>query len=155
MTTFEKIKEYLASGGAAFRTMHHEPTPTSEDSARARGEPMAIGGKALVMKVDDAFHVFVVSGARRVDSRKIRARLGAKKSRFATVQELRELTGLEPGAVPPFGEPILPLKLFLDASMAEGDRIAFNAGSLTDSVIMSMPDYLRLARPEVFAFSEG
>jgi hypothetical protein len=34
------------------------------------------------------------------------------------------------------------------------DRIAFNAGSLTDSMILGMEDYLRVARPKkIFAFS--
>jgi hypothetical protein len=37
----------------------------------------------------------------------------------------------------------------------ENDRIAFNAGSLTDSIILPMPDYLRLASPTwIFRFSE-
>jgi hypothetical protein len=35
----------------------------------------------------------------------------------------------------------------------ENERIAFNAGSLTDSIVMSVSDYAKLAHPEVFAFS--
>jgi hypothetical protein len=36
------------------------------------------------------------------------------------------------------------------------DRIAFNAGSLTDSIILAMPDYLRIAAPrDCFAFSSA
>jgi hypothetical protein len=31
--------------------------------------------------------------------------------------------------------------------------VAFNAGSLTDSIIMPIGDYRRLASPEVFTFS--
>lgn len=154
MSVLERITALLTEHGVEFRTMHHEPTPTSEDSARARGEPMEIGGKALVMKVDDTFRLFVLSGALRVDSRKIRARFGARKARFATVDELSELTGLVPGSVPPFGEPILPLGLFVDTSVTENDRVAFNAGSLTDSIIMRTEDYLRVAGAEVFDFSE-
>ena len=29
-----------------FREVHHEPTRTSEESARARGEELRVGGKA-------------------------------------------------------------------------------------------------------------
>ena len=155
MTTLEKIKRYLTDSGIEFRSLHHQPTPTSEDAARVRGEPVEIGGKALVMKIDRAFYNFVLSGARRVDSKKIRRRLGARKARFATVDELKELTGLVPGSVPPFGEPILPLGLFVDVSIVENDRVAFNAGSLTDSIIMRTEEYLRGARPEVFDFSKS
>jgi Ala-tRNA(Pro) deacylase len=65
-----------------------------------------------------------------------------------------DLTGLVPGCVPPFGKPVLPFDLFVDAAIRENDRIAFNAGSLTNSVIMGVDDYLRVADPTgVFGFS--
>ena len=62
--------------------------------------------------------------------------------------------GLVPGSVPPFGRPILPFELYVDESVTQNDRIAFNAGSLTDSVIMATDDYLRLAKPTIFAFTK-
>ena len=65
-----------------------------------------------------------------------------------------EKTGLVPGSVPPFGIPVLPFPLFVDAAIVENDRIAFNAGLLTDSVILSTADYLQIAQPQqVFCFS--
>ena len=76
-----------------------------------------------------------------------------KKSRFASPEELLRLTGLVPGSIPPFGKPLLPFAVFVDPSILDNERIAFNAGSLTDSIIMSVDDYLRIARPTVFAFS--
>ena len=59
-----------------------------------------------------------------------------------------------PGCVPPFGRPILDLDLYVDEALLHNDRIAFNAGSLTDSIIMEMEDYVALAEPAVFAFSK-
>ena len=50
-----------------------------------------------------------------------------------------------PGSVPPFGEPILPFELFADPALGNNDRIAFNAGSLTNSIIMAFADYQRIA----------
>ena len=38
--------------------------------------------------------------------------------------------------------------------MLTNEPIPFNAGSLTDSIIMAMPDYLRVAAPVVFPFSK-
>ncbi len=67
-----------------------------------------------------------------------------KKFRFATPQELAAF-GLVPGAVPPFGEPVLPLALHVDPSVLANEVIAFNAGSLTESIILSIEDYSRLA----------
>ena len=46
------------------------------------------------------------------------------------------------------GEPILPLRLYVDVSVLANDRIAFNAGSIIDSIIMTVDDYRRIASIE-------
>jgi prolyl-tRNA editing enzyme YbaK/EbsC (Cys-tRNA(Pro) deacylase) len=149
----QQIREWLSREGVRFREVHHEPTRTSEDSALARGEELRVGGKALLLKVDGALRLFIISADRKLDSAAIKQHFGAKKTRFASPEELMESTGLVPGSVPPFGEPILPFPLYCDPSVFENERIAFNAGSLTDSVIMPIEDYARLARPEIFRFA--
>lgn len=150
------IRRLLTEAGISFREVHHEPTRTSEESAKARGEELRIGGKALLMKGDDLFRLFVLPADRKLDSGAIRREFGWKKMRFATPDELLELTGLVPGCVPPFGPPILPFELCLDQAMTQNPRIAFNAGSLTDSIVLAMSDYLTVAKPSrVFAFSEA
>ena len=146
------IRSWLTAEGIPFREVHHEPTRTSEDSARARGEALRVGGKALLIKVDEVFRIFVLSAERKLDSAAIKRRFAAKKTRFATPEELMELTGLVPGSVPPFGRPILPFPLFVDPSVLENERVAFNAGSLTDSIVMGVEDYRRIAGAEVFPF---
>src|SRR5580693_2745780 len=146
----EKIRNWLTAEGVPFREVHHEPTRTSEDSARARGEELRVGGKALLIKVDEVFRLFILSADRKLDSAAIKKYFSAKKTRFATPEELQQLTGLVPGSVPPFGAPILPFPLYVDPSVFENEKIAFNAGSLTQSIVMATEDYRRLATPEVF-----
>jgi Ala-tRNA(Pro) deacylase len=152
-TVHLEIKKLLASHGVQYREVHHEPTRTSAESAKARGEELAVGGKAILMKVGEEFKLFVLSAAKKVDSQKIKERFGEKKLRFATPEELKDFTGLVPGAVPPFGKPITPFDLYVDVSIAANEKIAFNAGSLTDSIIMNCKDYMRVASPEVFEFA--
>jgi Ala-tRNA(Pro) deacylase len=154
-TVHQAILDWLREEAVAFREVHHEPTLTSEQSAAARGEPLSNGGKALLLKCDAEFQLFVLRADRRLDSSAVKATLPCRKTRFATPEELGELTGgLTPGSVPPFGRPILPFALHVDELLVANERIAFNAGSLTDSVILAMSDYLRVARPRlVFPFS--
>jgi prolyl-tRNA editing enzyme YbaK/EbsC (Cys-tRNA(Pro) deacylase) len=131
----------------------HAATYTSEESARARGEDLAVGAKAILMKTDDVFRLFVLPADRKVDSGAIKARLGTKKMRFATATELQELTGLVPGSVPPFGSPILPFEVYADSTVGrDQDRVAFNAGSLTTSIIMRATDWESVAKPIRFSF---
>lgn len=143
----QSILKMLDEEAIAYRHLTHEPTRTSAEAARVRGLSMKIGGKALLMKAGtgDRFVLVVMSAALKLNSNALRHTLGVDRLRFATVDELKELTGLVPGAVPPFGEPILPFPLYVDQSVLANDRIAFNAGSLTNSVIMSVADYRRVA----------
>jgi len=154
-TMFDRIRAWLDGQGVAYRTVHHEPTFTSEQSAKARGEDVRVGGKALLVKTGDVFRLFVLSAALRLDTAALRERFGTKKIRFASAEELKELTGLLPGSVPPFGEPILPFELFIDESILKNDRIAFNAGSLTDSIIMPVAEYTRVANGVAFRFGDA
>ncbi len=152
----DAIRNLLHLRGIAFREVRHEPTYTSEQSAAARGEELRIGGKALLIKGDDdRFRLFVLPADRKVDSAAIRRKLGFKRLRFASAEELKAQTGLVPGSVPPFGRPILPFDLYVDVAVQANERIAFNAGSLTDSIILATADYLSAAAPiECFAFSK-
>jgi len=148
------IRSLLREAGMAFREIHHAPTLTSQDSARERGEELRFGGKALLMRIEEEFALFVLPADLKADSGIIRRELGARRMRFATREELFEKTGLVPGSVPPFGKPILPFPLYVDARIEGHPRIAFNAGMLTDSIILAIPDYLQVARPErMFPFA--
>lgn len=150
---FDRIRGLLDVHGVAYRTVSHGPTLTSEASAAARGEDIRIGGKALLIKTGEVFRLYVLSAAAKLDSDAVRRLCGVKKVRFATREELLELTGLVPGSAPPFGPPLLPFELFVDESVAANKLIAFNAGSLTDSIVMGTSDYLRVARPTMSRFS--
>jgi prolyl-tRNA editing enzyme YbaK/EbsC (Cys-tRNA(Pro) deacylase) len=143
------ILTMLDEADVEYTHLEHEPTRTSEDSARVRGMPQRVGGKALCIKAgSDRFVLVVVSAVLKLKSSKLRKALGESRTRFATPEELKDLTGLVPGSVPPFGEPILPLALYVDQTVLANDKIAFNAGSLTHSVILDIEDYRRLAKIE-------
>lgn len=154
-SVFESIKLFLEENQVVYRTVHHVPTFTSEESAKARGEDVKIGGKAIVLKVGEVFRLFVLSAALKIDSDAIKSHFQTKSTRFANAEELLDFTGLVPGSVPPFGFPILPFELYVDKSILQNEKIAFNAGSLTDSVVMRTSDYLKVADATVFDFSKS
>ncbi len=65
---------------------------------------------------------------------------------MVSTDELFALTGLEPGAVPPFGA-LMNLPTYADERLLDLPRIAFNAGSRDISIVPATPDYVRLATP--------
>lgn len=152
--TTARIRALLDDAGVDYRYLEHEPTRTSEESAAARGESLSVGGKSIVLRVGEVHRVCVLSAERQLNSNRVRRHFRESRARFATREELHGLTGLVPGCVPPFGPPILTPPNCLDEAFLENDRIAFNAGSLTCSIVMPLEPYLELARPEVFSFSK-
>src|SRR5258707_13900687 len=61
------------------------------------------GAKALVCYADDRTVLIVLRADRRIDSRSFKRKCGVKNLRIVSADELHALTGLEPGAVRPFG----------------------------------------------------
>ncbi len=139
----------LAEAGATWEILDHAPIASAAEAAALRGTALEEGGKALVMKLDRiGFAVLALGGDRRVDGKALRRGFGIQRYRFARREELRDLTGLAPGAVPPFGRPVFDLPLFVDADLAAGARIAFTLGRPDRSVLLDTAAWLRAARPE-------
>ena len=154
---FKTICKWLDDNEVKYETIHHEPTPTSEDSARIRGDSLSQGAKAIIYKIQDDYALFVFAADRKMDTKKIKAYFKqkgkrVKKTRFASPDELKAMTGLVPGSVPPFGRPILDFDLYVDPSLMDNETISFNAGSLTDSIRLSLKDYINSGKPYVFDF---
>ena len=78
---------------------------------------------------------------------------GWRKLRFATREEVLELTGLAPGSIPPFGS-LFGLPTLCDERLGDNDVINFNAGDHSISVSMRYADYVLAEKPELGTFAE-
>ncbi len=136
----------LTTGGVPFTLLHHAPVFTSEEAAAIRGAPLCTGAKALILKIDGQFLMAVLPADRSLDSKALCAAVGARKSRFATKEEVYELTKLTPGSIPPFGS-LFNLPTWCDEGLASNERINFNAASHAISMNMAYADYAAHERP--------
>ncbi len=152
-SVFDRVEALLKQRGIAFQVLRHEPVYTSEEAARVRGTPLASGAKALICKGDEDFVMFVVPADRKLDSRAVRRAKGWRKLRFATREEVRELTGLAPGSIPPFGS-LFSLPTLCDERLGDSDVINFNAGDHSISVSMRYADYVLVEKPNLGTFAE-
>jgi Ala-tRNA(Pro) deacylase len=150
----ERLAQWLREAGVAFEMVEHAPARTSEEAAQARGTPLEAGAKALVVRADDRFVHCVLPAHLKADNARLRAILGTRTLRFATPDELQQLTGCAPGAVPPFGN-LFGLPVLVDEALARTPRVAFNAGSNTVSVTMRGDDLVRLSAATVCRFAAG
>ena len=150
----EQVERWLREAGVAFEILEHIPVRTSEEAARVRGTRLEQGAKALVVRAGDRFVHCVLPAHLKADNAALRAIVGTRKLRFATRDELHELTGCEPGAVPPFGN-LFGLPVLVDEALSLNDRVVFNAGSNAVSITMRCDDLIRLTGATVCRFSSS
>src|SRR5687768_10932173 len=150
---FEVVSALLESKGVTVEVLRHAPVFTSEEAAAVRGTSLASGAKALVCKVDDRFVLIVLPADRKLASKTARKSLGAKSIRFATKEEVLELTGLTPGSIPPFGS-LFNLPTSCDVRLANEPQINFNAGDHTISLSISFETYRAAEKPTLAEFAE-
>jgi Ala-tRNA(Pro) deacylase len=147
-----RLVALLRAGDVEFRLTSHEPVTTSEQAAAVRGAELGSGAKAMLAKTKAGFVLLVLAADRRVDWKLLAPLVGGKGARFATDDELREVTGLSKGAVPPLGV-LFGLRTLYDRSLLDVDTVNFNAGTHTDSVAMARDDLIRVGGGELVAFS--
>lgn len=149
----ERIQMLLRSRGITFTFKEHAPVKTSQEAADIRGTPLYEGAKALVFAADEAMVLAVVPAHKRVGTRAFKRAFGIRNLRMVSPDELRALTGLPVGAVPPFGS-VLDLPTYVDRGLLANERISFNAGSRTASIIMACEDYIAAEEPVLGNFAE-
>jgi Ala-tRNA(Pro) deacylase len=149
---FEKIITLLKQNGIPYQLFEHEPVFTSEQAAKIRNTKMCQGAKAIIFKAGDKPVLIVVPGDKKVDTKIFKKLYQIKNLRLLTADEVRELTGLEIGAIPPFGS-AMNLKTYCDQKVFENEEIVFNAGAHTKSVLMKSKDFESLENPIVNNFS--
>ena len=148
----DRLERWLRESGVEFRLFEHEPVRTSEEAARVRGTPLERGAKALVVRAEDRYVHLVLPAHLKADNAALRTLLGTRQLRFATADELRELTGCVPGAVPPFGN-LFDLPVLIDEALTANETIAFNAGSNAVSITMRADDFVRLSGGRIARFT--
>jgi len=166
----EKIKNILVKNQISFETFEHEPVTTSEDASKVRtGYQLHQGVKALIVratrlrpenpdfgvaKKQKEFIMVCVPGDKRFSPEKLKENLGITDTRFASEEEVSEITGgVQRGGVPPFGN-LFGLTIYADQNIFSNECIIFNAGDRSFSIGMLSADYLKLTNPKVADITE-
>ncbi len=104
-------------------------------------------------KSDQKYVMFVLPGDRRFNSKIAKSVVGVKEIRFATEDEVRDITsGVLPGGVPPLGG-LFGLDVYADRTLLSHEKIIFNAGDRRFSIALKSTDYLTLVNPKICSLS--
>lgn len=149
------LTRFLDDNKVKYVTIRHSIAYTTQqiaESAHIPGEEMA---KTVMVKLDDALAMAVLRGTDRVDIDLLRGAAGARKAELATEDQFQGMfPGVEPGAMPPFGN-LFDMAVYVDEGLTRDRRIAFNAGTHSELIQLDYADFERLVQPTIANFTEG
>ncbi|MBV9460225.1 MAG: prolyl-tRNA synthetase associated domain-containing protein [Bradyrhizobium sp.] len=129
--TPDDLFAFLDRLGIAHQTATHAPLFTVEQSQALRGTIPGGHTKNLFLKdKKDAVYLVVVGEDAKVDLKTLHHRLGAGRFSFGSAELMRELLGVEPGAVTAFG---------VINDTAHRVNVVLDAGLMANAVINCHP----------------
>jgi len=139
----KRVAAYLEEKGIQARVVTlDESTRTSQLAAEALGCTVPEIAKSIAFKAGEGAVIVVISGDRRVDSKKVGAVLGVKVGN-ADADAVKALTGYPIGGVPPFPHDA-GVKVLLDRSLTRFEKVWAAAGT-PNSVMNITVEQLRSA----------
>ncbi len=149
----DRILTFLNHHCIEYKLYQHESALSIEHVSQMRNLAEHMSMKTLMFKSKNQFFLFSIRGHKKMDSKRIRKILKTHRLSFASKEKLFDYSGAIPGTLPPLGEPIINLPLFVDSSIDDYELVAFTLGSLEESISFSTKDYLRIVnfKKEEFA----
>jgi len=147
-----RLIEFLKENKVRYEVLHHPEAFTAPELAAIEHVKGRSHAKVVMVRAGGELVMAVLPTDHRIDLGK----LGKVMGRETALAGEGEFKALFPdcavGTMPPFGQ-LYGVATYLDKSLAESDRIVFEAGTHSDAVKMRYADYERLTKPTVAEFA--
>ena len=144
-----QVHALLDEHGVEYEVHDHEWVVDANRLAEAEDVTGWDVAKPVLLAIGSELAMVVVPAAVHVDLEKAGEVLGHAEVRLATEDEFTErFPDCDPGAEPPFGG-LYGVPVFLDETLRARQRIVCRDGSHTQSLSLSMADYVRVVQPEI------
>lgn len=149
-----KLTQFLDEHHAKYVTISHSRAYTAQEIAAAvhiSGKELA---KSVIVKINGDFMMAVLPATCKLKFDSLKNAIGKETARLASEDEFKSLfPDCEIGAMPPFGN-LYSIPVYIAESLEEDAEIAFNAGTHTEVIRMTMSDYKRIVNPKILKVSE-
>jgi Ala-tRNA(Pro) deacylase len=147
------LKKFLDENKIKYVCYQHSPAYTAQEIAATAHIPGKDLAKTVMVKIDGKMAMAVLPATYQVDFHQLSRVAKAKEIELASEEEFADkFPGCEIGAMPPFGN-LYGMDVYVADSLAEDEKIAFNAGSHTELIQLVYADFERLVQPKVASFS--
>jgi len=154
MKRFEELITLVREKGVVFELLTHRPAKTCRETTQITGGAVEQGGKALVCYADSMPIMVVLPCSKRLNFQKFKTLFGFRNLRLATGAEVKKLTGLEVGSIPPFGF-LFDLPTYTEKAMGVSGKIAFSPADKGKTMIIAYEGFLDISRDVSFgSFSD-
>lgn len=143
---YQAIRDLLERMGIPYDEIEHPPVGSCEESLGFRGQAGWEGAssKCILLKAKGRYYLLVTTAEKEIKARLFKKEFGTKDIRFANREELLEVTGCDPGSVPPFGHRDPTLPFYVDESILQAGHFMFNPAIPTRSFRIGTGDLRRV-----------
>ncbi len=147
---YQNVIEILRKDNISYELIEHEPVYTMEQAQHVVGGLMAEEVKVLLVRVYKSkktfeHFLFIWSGDRKVDFKKIVGKISAKRIKLASPEEVKSTLGIDIGALTPFGyETSYPT--VLDSTLLKQSKLHLNPGVHDKTIILHPNSLMRLLK---------
>jgi prolyl-tRNA editing enzyme YbaK/EbsC (Cys-tRNA(Pro) deacylase) len=118
-------------------------TSTSQAAAEQLGVPVGQIAKSILLAGKNGqFYMVVCAGDARLSNSKLKKLIGVK-SRMATAEETKRITGFDPGGVCPFG--VSDVDVFIDRSLEQYETVYPAAGTDSSGVPLTFEQLCQMS----------
>ena len=150
----QKLTDFLDRQNIRYVVVSHSVAYTAPEIAALAHIPGRELAKTVIVKIDGALAMAVVSASQHVNLALLKAATFAKSVDLATESEFKErFPDCEVGAMPPFGN-LYGMPVFADESLSRDKEIAFNAGSHRELARIAWDDFQRLVQPTILRIAK-
>lgn len=152
MSIPKKVLNYLEKEGVNYKVVEHRTVYTAYDLAMTLKMKESQIAKNLLLKVGKDFVIAVLPANKNIDLKKFAKITNVKKVDIPKEGIMKTKFKVHPGALPAFGS-VNKLPVYIDKVLTKETRVLFSVGSFTESISMTVKNFIKLESAEVGAFS--
>ena len=139
----DRVREYVQSYDPSIEPIiFKEKTSTVEEAANVLGVEQGKIAKSILFRSGNTYGLFVVSGDKRIDQKKVKTLIGSKP-KMASLTEVEAVTGYKVGGVCPFNL-VKDIPVYLDETMQRFDVVYTSAGSANSLLPISIKKLMEI-----------
>lgn len=150
---FDKISDFLNKSETQFRIIEIENTYSSAQISEMTNTKPSQEAKSLVILADEKPLMVILNRQDKIDFKKLKEITKTKNIKMATPEQVKEITNVEIGSVPPFGN-LIGLPVYLSSNLSKETEIAFSAGLPTKIMVMKSNNFQEITNPIIGDYSK-